>query len=437
MGLDGKRRTIRLGKAPQRVAEVVKLRVELIVAAKLAGHAIDDDTSRWIGTLDQVMSDKLSAVGLIPSREAKALITLDGFLTEYLARRIDVKPATKEVWQQVVRNLKEHFGKGRDLTTISETDAEDFKMFLIKAKLAPTTIHKRLQFARMFFRAACKRKIVATNPFAEVSANATVSADRQGFVTAQDTERLLACCDPTWRTIVGLCRYGGLRCPSEVLSLRWQDVNWETDRVEVQSPKTEHHPGKGSRTIPLFAELRPILEDAFDRAAEGAVYVVDGNYRQASNTPGGWRNCNLRTQFERIVKRAGLKKWPRLFHALRASRETELAAQFPIHVVTKWLGNTPRVALKHYLQVTDADYDRAGMGAAKSGADALQNQVQQRSAITSNKSPETTQALEESRACNAECETVRNCATSQAVYAPCQSGEDRIRTCGPVTRSRV
>jgi hypothetical protein len=91
---------------------------------------------------------------------------------------------------------------------------------------------------------------------------------------------------------------------------------------------------------------------------------VDGNYREAAYTASGWRNCNLRTQFERIVKRAGLQSWPRLFHALRASRETELAKEYPIHVVTSWLGNTPRIALKHYLQVTDADFDQA----AQSGA---------------------------------------------------------------------
>src|SRR5208283_3720065 len=32
---------------------------------------------------------------------------------------------------------------------------------------------------------------------------------------------------------------------------------------------------------------------------------------------------------------------------------------FPIHVVTAWIGNTVKVAMKHYLQVTDADFDRA------------------------------------------------------------------------------
>jgi hypothetical protein len=41
---------------------------------------------------------------------------------------------------------------------------------------------------------------------------------------------------------------------------------------------------------------------------------------------------NLRTQFLKIIKRAGLKAWPRLFHNLRASRQTELMQRFPIYV---------------------------------------------------------------------------------------------------------
>ncbi len=100
-------------------------------------------------------------------------------------------------------------------------------------------------------------------------------------------------------------RYGGLRRPSQVLSLRWQDIDWESGRMRVTSPKTERLAGKDSRLVPVFLESRPYLEEAFPAAPEGTVYVVE-RYRQASMVPKGWRNCNLRTQFERIIKRAGL-----------------------------------------------------------------------------------------------------------------------------------
>ena len=68
---------------------------------------------------------------------------------------------------------------------------------------------------------------------------------------------------------------------------------------------------------------------------------------------------NLRTQFERIIQRAGLKPWPELFQNLRSSRETGLAQNFPIQVVVAWLGNSEPVARKHYLQVTEDHFSRA------------------------------------------------------------------------------
>ena len=431
---DGKRRSIRLGKVTQRIAETVKLRVELLVAAKLAGHAIDDETARWLAELDDRMTDKLAAVDLVPRREPDPLTTLVGFLKEYVDRRVDVKPATKEVWSQVTRNLLEHFGGQRDLRTIDEVAAEDFKLFLLKEKLASTTVAKRLQFARQFFKAAMKRKLIQSNPFAEVGAKATMKDDRERFVTREETNRLLeACPNIDWRVIVGLCRFGGLRCPSEVLTLEWADVDWERGRFRTHSPKTEHHPGKASRMVPLFPELRAILEEAWELAPEGAVYVVGNeSYRKKANTPGGWRNCNLRTQFGRILKRAGLEPWPRLFHALRASRETELAAEYPVHVVTSWLGNTPKIAMKHYLMTTEADFAKASTPMGRLVQMAVQNPVQ----LEPNSG-----AKHGAAACRSESqEAARNeispCNT-RAYANPCKvvrrpakiiSGEDRIRT---------
>ena len=422
---DGKRPTIRLGRVSQRTAESIKYRVEQLLEALNFNRSMEADLVQWVTDLEPWLAKRLARVGLIPDPEAKPTATLGPFLTDFTTRRIDVKPATKEVWSQVVRNLSEHFGADRDLAEVTEADAEDFKMFLVAQKLAPTTVSKRLQFARMFFRAAKKRKLIADNPFAEVSAKAVLQQDRQRFITREEADRLLAVCSPTWRVIVALSRYGGLRCPSEVLSLRWQDVDWETGRIVVQSPKTEHHVGKASRTIPLFAELRPILAEAFEMAPEGAVYVVDGNHREAANTASGWRNCNLRTQFERIVKHAGLQPWPRLFHAMRATRETELAKEFPIHVVTSWLGNTPRIALKHYLQVIDADFERAAAvsnratdrSGAESGVPGAQNAAQPGRATNGGDS-------HESSATPTPCVTFATPGESQLITAQIFSGED-------------
>jgi hypothetical protein len=60
--------------------------------------------------------------------------------------------------------------------------------------------------------------------------------------------------------------------------------------------------------------------------------------------------------------------WPRLWHNLRASAQTNLANLFPAHVVCEWLGNTAAVARDHYLQVTEAHFDLARQWAGPLGA---------------------------------------------------------------------
>ena len=143
------------------------------------------------------------------------------------------------------------------------------------------------------------------------------------------------------------------------------------------------------RVGPLAGALESILRawPLTGVLAEGAEYVVPGNHREAANTDQGWINCNLRTQFLKIIRRAGLQPWPRLFHNLRASCETDLMKDHPIHAVTEWIGNTPSIALKHYLQVLESDFAKAVNGGAESGAVVVQKPVQ--SATASNSREET------------------------------------------------
>jgi len=134
--------------------------------------------------------------------------------------------------------------------------------------------------------------------------------------------------------------------------MTWDDVDWAEGTLRVRSSKTEHHDGHAVRVVPMFPELRSLLMDAFDAAPDRAKYVIT-RYRDAGT--------NLRTQFRRIIKRAGFEPWPRLWQNLRASRETELMRSYDLATVCRWIGNSPAVAAKHYAMSTDlnADFQRA------------------------------------------------------------------------------
>ncbi len=333
------------------------MKVEDLVTSSITGHGPNDETARWLAGLDQSMLDKLSNVGLIGKQR---IVTLGEFLDEYIASRSDVKPRTQILYRQTKTALVEFFGADKPLREITPGDGDAFRLFLLNSGLSENTARRRIGRSKQFLAAAVRRKLIPQNPFADLKSAAQANPSRFYFVTREEAQRVLdACPNNEWRLLFALSRFGGLRCPSEHLLLRWGDVDWQRGRMLVHSPKTEHHPGGESRLVPIFPELRPYLEKAFDEAEPGTEFVIT-KYRS--------QNSNLRTQLERIIGRAGLKPWPKLFQNLRSTRETELAEQFPLHVVCQWIGNTAAVAAKHYLQVTDSHFEQAAQGGAESGA---------------------------------------------------------------------
>jgi integrase len=357
---DGKRPTIRLGKVSQRAAEAVKFRVEQLLAAKLTGHAIEADTAGWVANLEPAMAKKLAAVGLILKPEAKAAETLQGFINQYVGGQSDIKARTAVRLEQAGRKLVEHFGADRQLPSFTTGDADGFRLWLVGQGLAENTVRRLCGRAKQFFRAAQRRKLVTDNPFADLVSAVRGNPSRLYFVTRDDAAKVLdACPDAEWRLLFALARFGGVRTPSESLALKWGDIDWEHDRIRVPSPKTEHIEGKELRLIPMFPELLPHLEAAFDEAQPGTEYVIT-RYR------GG--NVNLRTQLERIIRRAGVTPWGKPWQNLRSTRETELMEEYPAHVVCAWIGNSESVARKHYLQLTDEHFARAVQGGPSKAA---------------------------------------------------------------------
>ncbi len=381
VGADRKRRSIRLGKVPMRAAESIKIRVEALNVANITGHPVDGETARWVAERDVMMLEKLAAVKLIQPREPAKLIALGEFLEGYLQRRSDVKDGTQTFYGHTCRNLIGMFGADRPISSITAGDADDFRRYLQqhteplegkskdaisksrqKKPLAAATVARRCSLARTFFRDAVRRKLVDTNPFEDIGGGSKANSDRSHFIDQPTiTKAIDACPNAEWRLLVALSRFGGVRVPSEALTLHWRDIDWSADRMTVHSPKTEHHVGKASRVVPIFGELRPYLEDVFDPDGD---FVLPSLQREAAQR-GDWRAVNLGTRFTKIVKRAGLTPWPRLWHNLRASRQTELTEVFPAHVVSAWLGNSERIAAQHYLQVLDSHFEKASKSAVR------------------------------------------------------------------------
>lgn len=369
---NGPRRVIRLGRKSMKNAKGTLARVEAIIADKLTNRPHDAELSQWIAGVDETLLVRLRAAGL-----ADGVGVTQTTLGEFLDRVFDtlnVKPSTRQFYEHTKRNLLDYFTAGRRLGDITEADADAWRSWLVEHEgLGSATVARRVVAARTIWRKAIRWKLVAGNPFEGIRGGSQQNESRKQFITREMIQRVIdSAPDAEWRLMIGLARFGGLRCPSETLLLRWEDVDWERGTLQVHSPKTEHHEGHAVRVVPMFPELRPLLLDAFEAAPEGAEYAIT-RYRDATQ--------NVGTHFRRIIKRAGVKPWPRLWQNLRASRESELMRDYDLSTACAWIGNSPAVAARHYAMSVDRDADfRKAIGLDEAQQKAQQKAQQSASA---------------------------------------------------------
>lgn len=76
VGGDGKRRTVRLGKASKRQAETAKGYIEDLVACKTTGTAPKGTTAEWLAGLPDVIRGRLERVGLVEPQERRECPTV-------------------------------------------------------------------------------------------------------------------------------------------------------------------------------------------------------------------------------------------------------------------------------------------------------------------------------------------------------------------------
>lgn len=347
---NGKRRSLRLGKLDLEGAEKIRGHISSLVAASIAGTSPSKDAAAWLKDCGEEMASRLARVGLAP---VKIVGTLSGFVAHFLKKYEGEKPNTRKSITRGMNLLLDRFGPDIRLADITADDADAYARSL-RSRFAGSTAARDIKSAKQLFNAAIRARLITESPFDEVKPGSMANPDRFYFVSREDAEAVLAACPSAeWKAIFALARWGGIRVPSELMTLRWQDLGWQRGRMRIHAPKTEHHENRGVRWCPLFPEVQgPLRAYLAESTGQGFIF----SRRRSHST-------NLHTMFQRIIYNAGLSPWPKLFTNMRSTRETELIQEgYPVHVVAAWLGNTPKIALKHYAQVTEADFERALQG---------------------------------------------------------------------------
>lgn len=348
--IDGEKRKVQLGRVPAEVGRRICDRLGELEAVRALNGTPRGDLAEWVAGLAEPIRDRLADLGLLPESKKPSLISLASMLDEVFAS-LQIRPSTRVVYLQTRASLEACLGAETVARSISPLDADRFRRHLVADGLAEATISKRIKTARAFFRLGVRWGMVAANPFEGIKAGSQANRERMAFIPAEDIAKVLEVAPSTeWQALIILARFGGLRCPSEHFELKWGDIDWHARRMIVRSPKTSGKEGREYRVLPLWGEMQAVLERLYLEAPEGAEYVFSTLRR-----PG----VNLRTQFQRLLERAGLKAWPKLFQNLRSSRATELASVMPGHLAAAMMGHTEAVAQKHYLQIRASDFEAA------------------------------------------------------------------------------
>jgi hypothetical protein len=363
MGPNRRRLSFRWSPMTDNQAAEIAAHIDALVISVETAISVNRRTALWLADLGDELHEQLAAARLVEPRRSAALAE---FIDEYISRGVSKsstaggvsKSSTRTRQRSARRRLVDHFGPGRDLRTITSDDARTWHRAMLE-DLAPATVARDVGLARQFFNDARRRGFVTDNPFDGLSALVRPDKDRQHYIDPETISAVLqACPDAQWRALVSLARYAGLRVPSEIKGLRWSDIAWDRSRFTVRSPKTEHHTDGDRRVVPLFPEVHAALAEWFDLAEPGEERVFTLPIGQGSA---------LRKPFLAIIARAGLTPWPKLWQNLRSSCQTDLVQRHPQHAVCAWLGNSEKIADRHYLQVTDAHF-MAAVTPAEPGA---------------------------------------------------------------------
>ena len=431
IGADGKRRKLSLGKATKKQAETTRLRVEQLVQDQRLGTPHESGLIEWINGLPESMRKRLESTKLV-SQKAKAITLAD--LIDRVKRGRTVKPGTTAAYKQCTDSLLLHLGADTPIDTITPADADAWRSKIAEGgrvrekegprSLSRATVAKRTNIAKAIFSRAKIWKLLTTSPFEHMKSGSQSNPDRAHYITKEDTQKLLdACPNIQWRALIGIARYAGLCCPSEIRALRWSDLNWEQKSLTVRSPKTEANPNHAVRIVPICIELQPILTELYAVAQEAATEAHENG--AVAMVPQAHRaHVNIFLGLKKIIERAGMKPWPRLLQNLRASCATDWAGEHPIHESSKWLGHSPTVAAKHYLQSKDLHFKAvtgtgAWITAAKTGASEgaelgaleVQNWGQHGAATNGTEPKSSSLNPETQRGCASPCETVQPRAT--------------------------
>lgn len=280
---------------------------------------------------------------------------------------------------------------GHAVTDVRTAHVEALAEAMLERGLAPKTVRNVLNFLHSIFEHAIDRGWVRENP---VRRAARPGRRRQGdvnpdlqFLTVEELEAVLRAIPdevihrtpaptrrgcrgpapppppdmlgPVLRVVVLTAATTGLR-QSELLGLRWRDVDWSAQRIRVRNAfvRGEHSTdGKSDLSTRRSVPMTNRLARELDRWSRRTIYESDGDLVFAHPQSGApLDRSKVTKRFKAACLAAGVR--PIKFHDLRHTFATRLAASGqPLRAIQEFLGHADSKTTQIYAHYAPSEHE--------------------------------------------------------------------------------
>ena len=317
-------------------------------------------------------------------------------VTDSLRRRLAVRGARRSYLEGCESMQRVHLSPRLGATPVAElttAHVEALAAAMLETGLAPKTVRNVLTFLHSVFEHALDRGFVRENP---VRRAALPGRRRPGdanpdlqFLTIEELEAVIRAIPdevvtrppaptrrgragpappppsdvlgPVLRVLVLAAASTGLR-QSELLGLRWRDVDWTAQRIRVRNAYVRgEHSGEGKsdlstrRSVPMADRLAGEL----DRWSRRTMYGTDDDLVFAHPQSGRpLDRSKVSKRFKDACRGAGVR--PIRFHDLRHTFGTRLAATGqPIRAIQEFLGHADVKTTQIYMHYAPSERELA------------------------------------------------------------------------------
>lgn len=280
-------------------------------------------------------------------------VTMDTFFDKWLERKNHLKAQTKRTYVQLInRYLRPVFGE-KSVKTIAGEEVQSF-INRIQEELSAKTVHEIYRCLRAVFELAIENKIIEKNPCEKVILPPKEKTKAMSL-SIEDQEKLENTLGQSSKALdiaILLALNLGLRL-SEVIALRWQDIQFNENVVTIRHSMERIPVGDGNKTvahlgtpktqssqrkIPLEFEFSKCLKEYFQR--QTSVQKRPDAFVVGKKDGNSYHGRTIERHFKKRLKELMISE-SYTFHSLRHSFATRaMESGVVIKVISALLGHS-------------------------------------------------------------------------------------------------